>query len=66
MNLRRKKLVLTKETVRTLSEGQLGRALGGAPLRLSETGGCTGICNTIMCISETGGCTAFCQETALC
>jgi hypothetical protein len=63
MKRRGKKLVFAKETVRTLSDSQLGKALGGAAqsiICVSETGGCTGICDTIICVSETGGCTDLC------
>ena len=71
MKPRRKKLAFTKETVRTLSDSQLGKALGGVAAEsiicVSETGGCTAlVCNTIECISETGGCTDLCNLSAGC
>jgi hypothetical protein len=57
--------------VRTLSDSQLGKALGGVAAEsiicVSETGGCTAlVCNTIECISETGGCTDLCNLSAGC
>jgi hypothetical protein len=66
MKPRGKKLVFTKETVRTLTDSQLNKALGGMAtiaetiICISETGGCTNLCDTIICISETGGCTNLC------
>ena len=57
--------------MRTLSDSQLGKALGGVAAEsiicVSETGGCTAlVCNTIECISETGGCTDLCNLSAGC
>ena len=67
---RRGTVVPDKEILRTLSDSQLGKALGGVAesiICVSETGGCTAlVCNTIECISETGRCTDLCNLSANC
>ena len=54
----RKKLLLTAETVRSLSPGELARvpgALGGASAN-PDTGPIYNSCNSCPCHHETGGC----------
>ncbi len=57
MKPRGKKLAFNTETVRSLTNSELSKALGG---RETTAWFCTG--ESIICTSETGGCTYFCES----
>jgi hypothetical protein len=61
MKPRGKKLAFNKETVRTLTNSELSKALGG---RETTAWFCTG--ESIICTSETGGCTDLCDTVVGC